>query len=411
MLETGESIRNYTITNLVNEGVFCNSFFGTSDGSEYFIKEYKEPRPGNPVFSDFFNNQEIIINRLNALPSITEKYIDHFVEGDTYYQIKEKLSGINLEDWVKTHEDDEERLLLSIILCSTINIMHESGIVHQDLKPAQVMLVNDEKGKMTKLGYRPILSDFDWAIPDGNVANTVGTIFYMSPEHYLGDTPSKASDTFTVGVMLYELLVGKNPYNIKELNTEEEIKSNVLNGVICGEPREVYDQVPPAVSDIIVKTLDPNPKKRPSLDEIKKVLLASKSVPVHPPGVSKPPPAPPPPPPPPKAAQINIEAEGHSYIIYGDKAWGRNDLKMFFREITDKDSDPVYKYCDNDKPMLQFSLKDDGSFEVSSPKDTKNHFLLNGTKISSATMPVKKGDKLELYSTGLLASVCTFAIN
>jgi serine/threonine protein kinase len=387
MLKISDTIKAYRITSLISEGAFCSAYFCKKGDREYFIKEYMEPRVSSELFPAFFENQSIIIERLNAMGSVSEKFIEHFTEGESYYQVKEKLSGINLEEWLKTHESDEERMLLGIILCGIIGNLHSQGIVHQDLKPAQVMLVDDEKGRKTRLGYRPILSDFDWAIPDGKVAQTVGTLMYMSPEHYRSETPTEASDRFTVGIMLYELLTGQNPYDLAEYNTDEDTKKNVLEKHIAGEPVELNPIIPKEVSDMIVQCLDPDPDKRPGLTELQKAMAREKKA----------------------AGKFKISSGGNSMIIYGNKSFGRRELKLFFREITDDEGDPVYKYCDNDGAMLDFT-KEEETFLVSAAGETRNYFLLNETRIRTSALAIAPGDTLVLYSAGRSKTVCSFEI-
>lgn len=400
MLKVGDPIGKYKVTKEINIGGFCNSYFVSNSSGSYFLKEYTEPKETDPVFQPFYNNQCVIIERLDSMASITEKYVDYFIESGIYYQVKLKLKGINLETYFESSPEFEQRKELGIILCGIVKNLHSKGIVHQDLKPAQLMLVDDEIGKKTKLGYRIVLSDFDWSIPDGKVVQIVGTPYYKSPEHYRNETPTFASDIFTVGVMLYELLTGRNPYNFDDTPLDDELKQRVLKGKIFNSPQKVNSDINDQINSMIVRCLDPDSLKRPKLDEVQSTLLGVSPIS---PSVPHPAPSPTPGPPPsgivPSFSKFTIASPSQKMIVFGDREIGRRDLKLFFTDSNDKNGNSLHKYCDETLIMLKISKESDGSFTISAPNETKNYFLLNSKKISNEKLKLSLGDKLELFGT------------
>lgn len=391
MLKIGDTINGYEITEVKNNGEFCNSFFVKKGTGEYFLKEYTSPRQSDPLFDGFFKNQEVIIKRLNEMGSITEKFVDRFIEDSTYYQVKEMLHGIDLSEYFNSHSDFSDRKHLSIILCGVLRSLHSKNIVHQDLKPQQIMLVDDELGRKTKIGYRIILSDFDWSIPDGKFLQPVGTPFYESPEHYRNQTPTEKSDIFTLGVMIIEMLTGQNPFYFgnDESPSDEELSKRVLSKKIFSEPRKLQDEITEDINNILLKCLEVNPDKRPTIDEIQGALIGAKheesSVKPAGSGLSK----------------FTLRSGSSKLIVYENKNFDRSTMKIFFKDILDSDGDPIYKYFDSEKPMLVFCKDSSAGFTVNAPEKTKNYFLLNDIRIEEKPMPVKTGDKLYLYSSSL----------
>ena len=128
----------------------------------------------------------------------------------------------------------------------------------------QVMMVNDEIGKKTRLGYRVVLSDFDWAIPDGKAVKVVGTPLYRSPEHYRNQTPTYQSDIFTLGIMIHEFLTGRNPFDHNdEVVDEELIKDRVLKLKLFKQPKELQNKMSERVNNILNRCFGPDPAGRP----------------------------------------------------------------------------------------------------------------------------------------------------
>jgi serine/threonine protein kinase len=398
MLQTGDEINKYRISKEINIGGFCNSYFANDASGTYFLKEYLEPKETDPRFMAFFQNQQTIIERLNAMGSIAEKYVDHFVENSTYYQVKEKLNGINLMDYLLTHGEFQQRKDLCVILCGIVKSLHNEGIVHQDLKPQQLMLVDDVIGKKTKIGYRFVLSDFDWSIPDGKVAEIVGTIYYKSPEHYRNQIPTVQSDIFTVGVMIFELLTGKNPFDFDDFADDITIGKRVLSAKSCNKPHALNNEISLVLSDLIIQCLNPDPSQRPDLETIQLSLIGAELAGENPLVLNK-------------LKRISLNSGGQKMIIYGNKELTRQDLKIFFNGLTDKDGNSVHKYCEEGIIMLQFEMTPAGQFTVFSPVITKNHFLLQGTKIGLSPVSLSSGDQLSLFSMAKDEIICSWTID
>jgi len=386
MRQEGDSVKSYIISRVINRGAFCDSFFvrGT-DGAEYFMKEYNDPTEMSPEFRRFFSNQEIIMERLNKMGSITEKFITHFIFDKHYFQVKRKIKGVDLEEWLQENGDYARRLQLGVILTGVIRQLHDADIVHQDLKPAQVMLSDDELGAKTRLGFRVMLSDFDWSIPGGKLAKLVTSPGYSSPEHIQNVTPGKESDIFTLGLILCEILTGCNPYVDDTGMIPDDFSNRVMKKAMFHQPKHYNSEISDEINAMILSCLEPDKKKRPKAEQIQNILLGNRSL-----------------------SRFTLFNPGGSYIFYENRDFGRADFKKFFGSLTDDKGNSIHLYCDEDKPMLRFVLKN--GFFISAPGETKNYFMINGLRLGTSPVELHLNDRLELCSSAQSKPVALFEI-
>lgn len=108
--------------------------------------------------------------------------------------------------------------------------------------------------------------------------------------------------------------------------------------------------------------------------------------------------------------KFTLIASSSQYIVYKDGGFGRREMKQFFGGLVDSDGDPIYQYCDNDKPILQFTKESDGGFSVCAPNVTKNWFLLGGSRIGPERRRLRRGDSLHLFSSAQSRVVGTLEI-
>jgi hypothetical protein len=134
----------------------------------------------------------------------------------------------------------------------SLHAAHEQGFVHRDIKPANILI--DQHGQ-------PLLTDFSIATAMGEAqAQTTGTLPYMAPEQ-LGDDPAKGdfrTDIWSLGVVLYELLTGKLPFDDSSpTKLSEQIRTRVPL-----PPRGINSDIPPALEAVVLKCLAKAPEER-----------------------------------------------------------------------------------------------------------------------------------------------------
>lgn len=385
-------INGYTVVTELNKGAFCDAYKVNKDGKDYFMKVYKDPTVMSADYKDFLKNQKTMIPLLKALGNQTETIVEDFevAKEGRYYQIKEFIPGAtNLRDWMETNFDFDQRLDVAIQFCKILKAVHEKNIVHQDLKPEQVMTVVDSS---KPAGIRLILTDFDWSVPNGKVVRNVGTPGYTNID---GDKLSFKSDIFTTGIIVCELLTGGNPY-ILDPNTREERIFDAAEWVRWvknkdyTKPIDMNDELKPEINNVIEKCLDPNQNNRPSLDEIIGAL-ENKEVK-------------------PKKAKLIAES-GDKLIMVPGMAYGRKHFKELFQRTTDDDGNLVYKYLDPTYAIVDLTQNGDQLYVSSAAYGkAKNKIMLNGKELTDKATPVNDGDELSVYSTGKGADVAVFTV-
>ena len=156
----------------------------------------------------------------------------------------------------------EEKIIAWFLeLCEVIKYLHQCHILHRDLKPLNIFLTIDNHIKLGDFGISKVLNS-----SKDLINSQVGTLFYMSPEVVNGDDYSYSCDIWSLGIILFELCLLKNP--LIHLNDKNKIKSYILCGdfeVLIKKIRKKYLE---RICNLIQKILVKNPDERPTIDEI-----------------------------------------------------------------------------------------------------------------------------------------------
>lgn len=378
MISVGDTIRGYKVNDLLNPGGFCNAYKVSKGGKSFFLKEYTDPTELSGDFKAFIENQKVILGVLKSLGDTTETIVEHFVEDGHYYQIKELLTGCNMDEWMEENSEISDRFEAAIQLTKIIQTIHNAGIVHQDLKPGQVMVVSQSPLKL-------VLTDFDWSVPKGKLVRKVGTPWYG----YIDDKPSEKSDIFTLGIIICALLTGATPYQTKHDNLfEPELWPRWVSGRSYDEPIDLNpDDISKKLNQLILSCLSPEPSGRPSLDEILAVLENPKD----------------------SKRMVALVSGGGKLIIPAGSCADRRDFKLCFPEVTDSEGNPVYMYVSHD--MTALTVERDGEeLSICSPDALSNKFKLNGKELGATPVRISDGDTLELFSTKRGETVAEFTL-
>ncbi|MBN1212247.1 MAG: CHASE2 domain-containing protein [candidate division Zixibacteria bacterium] len=187
-------------------------------------------------------------------PNIVTIY-DVGSEGHLQYIAMECLEGQTLENMIKKKVKFNYRIIAQIIIqiCTALDYAHSQGIVHRDIKPANIMVLND---------YRIKVMDFGIARIDSNSMTktgiAMGTPNYISPEQLKGLKTDSRADIFSLGVVMYEMLLGRRPFKGENI-------TSLIYAIINKEPEKpsnVNPQIPLLFDHIIDKALKKNPQER-----------------------------------------------------------------------------------------------------------------------------------------------------
>jgi serine/threonine protein kinase len=182
--------------------------------------------------------------------------------------VMELVTGGNLRHHIKKLYEEgriidyPEAIELVYQMADALSYAHKQGMIHRDIKPDNVLLKPDAGA--LRLSYRPILTDFglakltassDSAVTD---QQPIGTYPYMSPEQCLADPIDQRSDIYSLGVMLYELSVGRLPFNPKSI--AEAAKMHGREPVPA--PSNARPNFPPDLQAVILRALEKDPARR-----------------------------------------------------------------------------------------------------------------------------------------------------
>ena len=297
-LKPGDTIHGYRITKVFGPGMMAISYGAQAPaGGKVFFKQYKSPAPTVVWYRPYVAYQKELSERVRSgkAAHFAVRQVDAFEErwgGPCYFQVYEFVeNGADLQQML-----DEERELhrrtktaptsepaiwarhvtWAKVFMTGIAALHEANIVHADLKPANAYLIQDPT---IGSGYQLKLIDMDFSLladrkaPWHGFQGYVGTDNYRSPEHLTrGSVPGLASDVFTCGLMLYELLAGRHPY----WSEDQGEYARLVQAYAAKPPALVGLMPPPAsnaeVSSILHRCLAPDPSARPNAAELRAVL-------------------------------------------------------------------------------------------------------------------------------------------
>jgi serine/threonine protein kinase len=205
------TVGKYVITEIIGQGGWSMVYKGIH-GKLHLpvaIKMLKHNMAMDPEFLDKFQNEANIIARLNHTNIIKVFDIEELYR--TVFIIMEYLEGVPLDYLLEHMPKLSLSTILDIILqvCYGLDYAHKQGIVHQDIKPANIFIRPDGRVKIV---------DFGLACPPGNIDfNLPGTIFYMSPEQIQGNPVDERTDIYALGITAYEIITGQRPFPENDL--------------------------------------------------------------------------------------------------------------------------------------------------------------------------------------------------
>jgi eukaryotic-like serine/threonine-protein kinase len=194
---------------------------------------------------------------------------DFGLDNDQLFIVMEYVPGTDLKTLIKQRGrfTPEEAVPLLIQACAGIGYAHRAGLVHCDVKPQNMLVTPDMRLKVTDFGIARALSTIH---PEELSEVVWGSPQYFSPEQASGAAPSPASDVYSLGVIMYEMLTGSLPFHA---NTPAELARLHIQA----EPvpiAEMLPNIPPVLEQIQTKLLSKEPSQRyRTADQLGRVLL------------------------------------------------------------------------------------------------------------------------------------------
>jgi len=253
---TGTTIGQYRLISTMGQGGMATVYRGYQAGMERYVAvKVINPEHGvDPNFVQRFRQEARVIAALEH-PNILPVYDYGEAQGITYLVMRLVGSG-TLADQMTGQPvplDQVRRLLAEV--GDALDYAHSRGVIHRDIKPSNILL--DERG-------HTLLSDFGIAKLAQNLTGLtmtgsfVGTPYYASPEQALGQELDGRSDLYSLGVILYEMATGRQPY---VADTPMAVLFKHIQEPLPA-PRSLNPNLPPAVEQVIVKALSKNRTER-----------------------------------------------------------------------------------------------------------------------------------------------------
>jgi len=147
-----------------------------------------------------------------------------------------------------------EAARIALDVARAIGVAHIRGIVHRDIKPGNILLARDGRAMVTDFGIARLAADAEGAVP----GMTLGSVHYFSPEQAQGATTTPASDVYSLGLVLFEMLTGKRAWHG---DTTAELAAARIDAP-APSPRAIRPEVPAALDAVVVRALDPESLRR-----------------------------------------------------------------------------------------------------------------------------------------------------
>ncbi len=218
------------------------------------IKILKDEYLSNDEFKRRFKNESKAIAVLSH-PNIVRVYNVSF--GDRIqYIVMEYVDGITLKEYIEQQGavNWKEAVHFMGQILAALQHAHDKGIVHQDIKPQNILLLQDGTIKVTDFG----IARFSRADSNTTSDKAIGSVHYISPEQARGEITDEKADIYSVGVVMYEMITGQLPFqsesavSVAIMQLQNEAK----------RPREIVATIPMGLEQITMRAMQKNPNSR-----------------------------------------------------------------------------------------------------------------------------------------------------
>ncbi len=217
------------------------------------IKILKSDLAENADFRRRFRDESLAVAQLSHanIVSIYDVSSSHGID----YIVMELIDGITLKQYMerRVHMDWREALHFITQIMRGLSHAHSRGIIHRDIKPQNIMVLRDGSVKVADFGIA-CLADAHQTLAQ----EALGSVHYISPEQAKGERLDARSDIYSAGVVLYEMLTGRLPF---EGDSAVSVAIQHLSSVPLN-PREIDPEIPEALELICMKAMNPDLNKR-----------------------------------------------------------------------------------------------------------------------------------------------------
>jgi eukaryotic-like serine/threonine-protein kinase len=229
ILPRGSVVGRYRILDVLGSGGMGVVYRAEQDTPKRIVAlKLVHPRLSAPDALRRFEHEAEVLGRLQhpGIAQIHEAGIATTPFGRVPFFAMELVDGVPLTRFADEHAlDVKGRLALAARLCDAVQHAHQQGVIHRDLKPDNILVTHEGQPKVLDFGVARV-TDADLTTVQTDIGQLIGTLPYMSPEQATGDPAAldTRSDVYGLGVVLYELLAGRRPYDVADLMLHEAVR-------------------------------------------------------------------------------------------------------------------------------------------------------------------------------------------
>lgn len=271
MIVKGQKINDrYQILRMIGEGGMANVYLAHDVilDRDVAVKVLRGDLSGDEKFVRRFQREAISASSLSH-PNIVEMY-DVGEDNGSYFIVMEYVDGKTLKNLIKRRGSLTLSEVVDIMLqlSSAIACAHDSYIIHRDIKPQNVLILDDGTVKITDFGIAMALGSNELT----QTNSVMGSVHYLPPEQANGSGATIKSDIYSLGILMFELLTGKIPFkgdNAVEIAIKQ-MKEPIPS--VC----KINTEIPQSIENIILKACAKNPKNRyDSVNEMRNDISVS----------------------------------------------------------------------------------------------------------------------------------------
>ena len=264
-IKVGQEIGRYKIIGRLGRGGMAEVYKGYLESLDRHvaIKLMHAFLVSEQDFLARFQREARAIAKLNH-PNIVGVYDFDTFGDDTYYLVMEYISGGTLKDRLQElaargdHLPVEDAVRITSEITSALAYAHKRGMIHRDIKPANIMLTDTGKAVLTDFGIVKLVGGAHASVAFTATGALIGTPAYMSPEQALGKPGDERADIYSLGVMLFQMVTGKLPF---DADTPLAVVMKHVNEAVP-LPVSFNPDVPFRLQEVILKALEKEPDRR-----------------------------------------------------------------------------------------------------------------------------------------------------